>query len=376
MRICHVTIGDLWGGAEAQIATLLPCLAKNDLFEISVVLFNDGRLAEELRLQGIRVTVFDEKTNGSLALLKHLVSYLRNESCAIIHTHKPKDTVLTGLAKLLCPSAVLVRTVHGAPEPFTGWNQFKMTFYEILSKMVNKYVATNVIAVSSEICHLVGYAGNAKIRCIPNGVDLDRVQVHGQRHALRKELGILENATVIGVVGRLTSIKGHQTFLKSAAKLVQPESDNVLFLVVGEGPLERSLRELAVSQGIGEKVIFVGHRDDVYDVIETIDILVLPSYHEGIPMVLLEAMALKRAVIASRVGGIPEVVDHGVNGLLVSAGSENELTAACKLLIRDKSLADRLGEAARSKVEIYFSSKGMCEKVTSIYESVAGQATR
>ena len=374
MRVCHVTIGDLWGGAEAQIATLLPCLAKSDLFEISVVLFNDGRLAEELRLQGIRVTVFDEKSNGSLALLKHLVSYFRNEPRVIIHSHKPKDTVLSGLARLLCPSAVLVRTVHGAPEPFTGWNQFKMTFYEILSKIVNKYVATNVIGVSSEICDLVGYVGSAKIRCISNGIDLDRVRAHGNQYVLRKDLGILESDTVIGVVGRLTPIKGHQTFLKCAARLVQQENDNLLFLIVGEGPLEGSLKELAISLGLGEKVIFVGHRDDVYEVIEAIDIFVLPSYHEGIPMVLLEAMALNRAVIASRVGGIPEVVDHGVNGLLVSAGKENELAEACQLLIRDKSLTASLSGAARLKVETYFSSRAMCEKVGSLYESVAREA--
>ena len=370
MRICHVTIGDLWGGAEAQIATLLPCLAKSDLFEISVVLFNHGRLAEELRLQGIRVTVFDEKVIGSLALLKHLVSYLRNEPCVIIHSHKPKDTVLSGLARLLCPSAVLVRTVHGAPEPFTGWNQFKMTFYEMLSKIVNKYIATNVIAVSSEICDAVGYAGNAKVRCIHNGIDLERVRARGKQRALRKDLGFLENDTVIGVVGRMTPIKGHQIFLKSAARLVQQEGDKVRFLIVGEGPLEGSLKELAISLGLGEKVIFAGHRNDVYDVIEAIDIFVLPSYHEGIPMVLLEAMALNRAVIASRVGGIPEVVDHEVNGLLVSAGKENELAEACRLLIHDKSLAARLRGAARLKVETCFSSKAMCGKVTSLYESV------
>ena len=374
MRICHVTSGDLWGGAEAQIATLLPSLAKNDLFEISVVLFNDGRLAEELKLHGIRVTVFDEKANGSLALLKHLVSYLRNESCEIIHTHKPKDTVLSGLATLFCRSAVLVRTVHGAPEPFTGWNQFKMMFYEILSKIVNKYVAARVIAVSSEIRDLVGYVGNAKIHCILNGVDLDGVQARGKQHVLQKDFGIPENDTVIGIVGRLTPIKGHQTFLKSAARLVQQGSDNVRFLIVGEGPLEGYLRDLAVSLGIAEKVIFVGHRDDVYDVIETIDIFVLPSYHEGIPMVLLEAMALKRAIIASRVGGIPEVVDHGVNGLLVSAGSEEELSEACKLLISYRSLAARLGEAARSKVEACFSSRTMCGKLASLYEGVGREA--
>ena len=371
MRICHVTSGDLWGGAEAQIATLLPCLAKNDVFEISVVLFNEGRLAEELKLQGIRVTVFDEKAHGSLVILKNFLSYLRNESCVIIHSHKPKDTVISGLARLFCPSAVLVRTVHGAPEPFTGWNQFKMSLYQRLSKIINKYVATSVIAVSSEMCDTVGYAGNAKIHCIHNGIDLDRVRARGKQRALRKDFGFLGNDTVIGVVGRMTPIKGHQTFLKSAARLVQQESDNVRFLIVGEGPLEGSLKELAISLGLGEKVIFAGRRNDVCDVIEAIDIFVLPSYHEGIPMVLLEAMALNRAVIASRVGGIPEVVDHQVNGLLVSAGKENELAEACRLLIHDKSLAARLGGAARLKVETCFSSKAMCRKVTSLYESVA-----
>lgn len=373
LRICHVTSGDLWGGAEAQIATLLPSLSKEGCFDISVVLFNGGRLAEDLKLHGIRVTVIDE-ANGPMALLRHLVSYLRSESCAIIHTHKPKDTVLTGLASFLCRSGVLVRTVHGAPEPFTGWNRFKMTFYEILSKLVNKYIAASVIAVSEDIREIVSYVGSSRVRCIPNGVDLDRVRAQGDRQILRKEFGILDNETVIGIVGRLTPIKGHETFLKSAVRLVQEERHDVRILVVGEGPLKDSLRALVMSLGIRDKVIFAGHRDDVYDVIETMDIFVLPSYHEGIPMVLLEAMALKRAVIASRVGGIPEVVDHGVNGLLVSAGNEAELTEACKLLMLDRSLAARLSEAARSKVETCFSSRVMCDKVASLYEDVVRKA--
>lgn len=370
MHVCHVALGDLWGGAEAQIATLLPCLIRNNAFKISVVLFNPGRLADELTQQGVHVVVFDERSQGSLTLLKNLVRYFRNESCDIIHTHKPKDTVLCGLAKLFCQRSILVRTVHGAPEPFKGWDRVKMNFYEMLSKLVNKYMAAKIIAVSRDIRHAVSYVKDVKISYIPNGIDLGRVRPYGRRDVLRKEFGILDNDTVIGVVGRLTPVKGHRTFLESATSIASRDNHGLKFLIVGEGPSEVSLRQMAIDLGIDERVIFIGHRNDVYDVIEAIDIFVLPSYHEGIPMVLLEAMALKRAVIASRVGGIPEVIDHAIDGLLVPPASVKDLTDACNLLMRDEPLAASLKEAARAKVQACFSSSEMCREVASVYDHV------
>jgi glycosyltransferase involved in cell wall biosynthesis len=170
-------------------------------------------------------------------------------------------------------------------------------------------------------------------------------------------------------MGRLVPVKGLETFLK-AARIIQSRKDKVKFLIVGDGPLKGTLRALARHYGLEHDVLFLGHRNDSYDVLAMMDVLVLPSLSEGIPMVLLEALALKRPVVASRVGGIPEVVEDCATGRLVEPGREGELAEACIALMDDPDLAERLGLAGRHRVRERFSVRSMAEKVADVYRSL------
>src|SRR5207245_6555171 len=139
---------------------------------------------------------------------------------------------------------------------------------------------------------------------------------------------------IIGTMGRLVPVKGLETFLK-AALIVRSQKDNVKFLIVGDGPLKETLQALARHHGLERDVLFLGHRDDRYDILAMMDVLVLSSLSEGIPMVLLEASALARPVVAARGGGIPAVVEDRVAGWLVAPGRAAGLADGCMTLLGD-----------------------------------------
>ena len=170
-------------------------------------------------------------------------------------------------------------------------------------------------------------------------------------------------------MGRLTPVKGLEFFLK-AARIVRSQRPNVKFIIAGDGPLKYPLQALACEYGLEKDVLFVGHRDDSHEILELMDIFVLPSFSEGIPMVLLEALALARPVVGSRVGGIPEVIEHGVSGLFVTAGREEELAQSCIALMDDYGWAQRLAAAGRKCVEAKFSARLMAEKVAEVYRTL------
>ncbi len=137
-----------------------------------------------------------------------------------------------------------------------------------------------------------------------------------QRSVKRKEWRIDDKVVLIGTVGRLVPVKGHSILIE-ALNILHKSNPDVLLLLVGEGPLRGHLEAVVKRLGLERAVIFAGHQEQSYDFINMMDFFVLSSLHEGVPMVLLEALALKRPVIASGVGGIPEVVAHGVSGMLV-----------------------------------------------------------
>ena len=152
--------------------------------------------------------------------------------------------------------------------------------------------------------------------------------------------------------------------------MIRRQKPHVKFIIVGDGPLKDALQKQAREYGSGEAVLFLGHRNDSHDILGLLDLFVLSSISEGIPMVLLEALALARPVVATRVGGVPEVIEHGVSGLLVGAGREDELAQSCIALIDNYDFARRLGLAGRKRIEEQFSANVMAEKVAEVYRTL------
>ena len=190
---------------------------------------------------------------------------------------------------------------------------------------------------------------------------------------MRKEWHIDDMAILIGTVGRLVSVKGHAVLLK-ALRILSESHHNVTLIIVGDGPLRGQLEREVRNLGLERSVIFAGHQAQSYDFINMMDVFVLPSLHEGIPMVLLEALALQRPVVATCVGGIPEVISQGETGLLAKPGDAVSLAESIRQLVENRSKALSIGESGRLRVEKEFNAQIMAKRTIDMYETVLSNA--
>jgi glycosyltransferase involved in cell wall biosynthesis/protein-tyrosine-phosphatase len=374
-RICHVASGDLWAGAEVQIATTASYLVERPDVDLSAVLFNEGVLACELRRLGIPVAVIEEQRHDAAQIVRFLARFLRDHDVEIVHTHRYKENVLGSLAAKLAGVPHVIRTVHGLAEPLSGWAGMKFRAYEALDKVALRFCADRIVAVSAQMVEALQSTGypRAALVPIPNGVDLAKVRPMRARDAVRHELGVDSGVVLIGTAGRLSPVKAHDCFLR-AARLIRQERRDARFVVVGDGPLKGELAGLARELRIERECLFPGARTDIFDLIAAMDIFVLPSLSEGIPMALLEAMALERPIVATAVGGVVAVVKDRTNGLLVNAGDERGLANACLELSRDREWARTIGARARQTVEEEFSQARSGRTLVGLYDAVAGQS--
>jgi glycosyltransferase involved in cell wall biosynthesis len=365
-----VAVGDLWAGAEVQLKVLLSKLVRRSEIDLSVILFNEGRLEKEIDALGIPVRVFPESRWGSGKIFLELVREFKKSNIRIVHTHKYKDTILAAPAAKLCGIPCVVRTVHGLREPFDGMPAIKMNFYEAIERTVHRSCVDSIIGVSSQIESKYKSEGQvSRVTCIRNGIDLDGKSIQTDRWRTRKELGIDSETCVIGTVGRLTPVKGIP-YLLEAARILLRQGANVKVLVVGDGSIRLDLMAQTHSLGIAYNVVFLGHREDTDALLQALDIFVLSSLSEGIPMALLEAMAASRAVVASRVGGIPEIIEDGFEGYLVEPMDTDNLVERCRRLIESPDVARKMGERGRKRVERDFSATAMADRVASVYKEL------
>jgi glycosyltransferase involved in cell wall biosynthesis len=365
VKVCHVAVNDLWAGAEVHLAVLLRCLARTEGVAVYAVLFNEGRLADILRASGIPVTIIPEIRFNCARIAIELVYYFRKHRFQIVHTHKPKDSVPVAIAGKIAGIPYLVRTYHGLPEPHIGYHHHKNAIYTAVDNFVNRYMTDRIIAVSSNIQrHLLSLKyPEQHILQIHNGIDLDNIHCYDETAAdNRKEL-------IIGTASRLVPVKGHDTLLRAISTLKARHKD-IRLIIVGDGPLRGKLERLIQELELKDEVILTGHSDNIYVELRKMDIFALPSIHEGIPMVLLEAMALSLPIVASRVGGIPEVICHDESGILIEPGNADALASALTILARDRTYARRLGKAARKKVEENFSAELMATRTAKLYREL------
>lgn len=376
VKVCHVAMGDLWAGAEVHLLALLTYLVRLEKLDCSVILFNEGRLAEELRKLSLSVIVISEKTHNPLTVAYHLAKIFRTIRPDIVHTHKYKDSILATVAARCVGVPHVIRVVHGMPEPFKGLSNVNMSLYTIVDRLVVGALVDKIIAVSSDIERaLVRVYGATRVVRIHNGIDLEIVQIRTARLEKRKEWHLAETAMLVGTVGRLVPVKGHAVLLE-ALDILHRSHRTVNLLIVGDGPLRGHLEGEVRRLGLEAFVRFAGLQAESYDFINMMDVFVLPSLHEGIPMVLLEALALQRPVVATRVGGIPEVIEHGRTGLLAEPSDASSLARFIQQLSEDPTLAASIGKAGRTRVETEFTAGTMARKTAELYEQVCALGSR
>ena len=253
--------------------------------------------------------------------------------------------------------------------------------HAVLRVLPHQYVADYLLASRTDVAVAVSDAvrqfmirGRSiapdKIRTIPNGIDLATFQnVRADRvHQLRAEIGVLHDTRIVGTVTRLREEKGNEYLIRAVPRILE-EMPNVVILIVGEGPLRRHLQALATGLGVGSAVRFLGFRSDVADMLGLFDVLVIPSLTEGFPLALVEGMAAGKAIIATSVGGMPEVGVDGETVLFVPPGNPQELAEGVLRLLNDSDLRARLAGNAR-KSSTCFSARRSAEELLKLYFDV------
>jgi glycosyltransferase involved in cell wall biosynthesis len=336
---------------------------------LSAIVLNQGRLASELRQAGAIVKVIPESQNSFPQILREAVPFVRQQQVQVLHSHRYKENLLSHFLALRCRVPVIVRTQHGMPEPFKGWSSLRQFFNQQLNRWTGRLAADAIVGVSAEMeSQLCLDYGSRKVVTIRNGIDTANVVSRFSREQAKAHLGCTL-APLIGIVGRLEPVKRVDLFLAMAG-IVADQIPDVQFVVAGDGALRQSLLSCARQAGLQDNVRFLGHREDIHDVLRALDILVMCSDHEGMPMVLLEALWLGVPVVARAVGGIREVVKNGRTGFTVSSSHPEDLAVACLRLLGDRRLGEALCRCAAEDIRREFSMERNAESILGLYRKL------
>ncbi|MDP2654702.1 MAG: glycosyltransferase family 4 protein [Candidatus Omnitrophota bacterium] len=368
MKVLHlVSSGGLFG-AERVILTLAGSRCG---FESVVGALHNRHnphleiIGEADRL-GLPKAVFDSGgrfDGGAVSRVRH---FLRDNGIDVIHTHNYKSDIIGFFA------------AKGAGKKWVATNHVwhstdqKLRLYERMDAFALKF-ADKVVAVSDEIKRDLlskGFTDNG-VWVIHNGIDVSEFQQSFPVERLRGEWGWTMENIVFSIIGRLAPEKGHEIFLKAAVEVLR-DFKGARFLIVGDGPLRETLEARVQDLGLSGAVAFTGIRKDMPAVYALSDVLVNSSSIEGLPMTILEAMASKLAIIATKVGAVPQVIRDQANGLLIEPGDPAVLAGAMRELAGQGETRRRLAQHAFEDVCARFSARHMAEQYQRVYQEVLG----
>jgi len=366
MRVLHLISSSGYFGAENVALNLMNSLKDDRNSPHLLCLKNSGKPDPSVHLeaerQGISTDVISCNKRFDMGAIGKIRDFINENNIDVVHSHGYKSNLYGVIASRMAHVPIMT-TLH-------GWmaEDYKARFYEMLDKLVIKGM-NHVVSVSPTINEEVEGAGVnvSKVSYIPNGIDTDKFDPSNDGPDMRAIFG-MEDALIIGTVGRLGPEKGH-LYLLSAFQEISSMVPEARLLMVGGGYLEEILEEKARDLGIREKVEFVGNQHDMVSMYKTMDIFVLPSLIEGMPMVLLEAMSMELPVIASEVGGVPHVVAKG-EGILVPPRDINELRYAMFRLLKDRDLRKKIGKEARKKILRNYSLQSFYKRYTDTYKKI------
>jgi len=365
--VTHIVSGDLWAGAEVQVYNLCKALKASGQITPTAVVFNHGILSEKLQELGISVSIADETTLSPLAIARSIATHCKSHGTKIVHTHGFKENVLGILGKELAGVPRSVRTVHGNPEIRLSFTRPHKWLISKLDIIVGRLRQQAVIAVSTQLEDMLKKLFPGKVHKIFNFVDIDYIR--------RQWLVVKEHngsPPRIGIVGRLVPVKRVDLFIQTIALLNQ-QGFECTGTIVGSGPLEAQLKKLTDELKISDRVEFTGFVSPALKELRKLDALLMTSDHEGLPMTLLEAMSLGVNIIAHNVGGIPEVLDYGRAGMLITDHTPDGYAQGVRSFFESQDVesvrkAPHLQEVLLKK----FNVTENCQRYISIYQKLIG----
>ncbi len=373
IRILHIHTMPVISGSGINTYLSMDGMDRQ-VYEVELACAPGGRLIDLVQGSGMEVRIFRNLVQPlspyrDLRAAMDLFLFLRKNPYHVVHTHNSKAGFVGRLAAAMARVPVIVHTVHGFAfhdqEP--RWRQVLFLNLERLAS----HWCQKMIFISQPLLdwglkeHIVPREKTVKIY---SGIQLEHFHPvdRDEKNRIREKWKLRPEEAVIGIVSKLWEGKGHATLIEAVKELTKDIKD-VRLVIVGEGYLQDELVKHVARLGLGDRVLFTGFQMDVSEIIATFDVAVLPSFFEGMGRVILEAMAMAKPVVASRVGGIPDLVEDGRNGFLVQPGDVKALAAAIKRLLTDKELAGEMGSRGRKMVDEKFNSDIMVRSIEEVY---------
>jgi len=359
MKVLHVEMGrHLYGGAR-QVAYLLDGL--NRFPGEHVLACGEGaEIVGAIRNPSVGIRPLPFRGDADLGFIGRLRRLIRSEKPDLLHVHSRRGDLLAALAGRL-ENLPMIHSRRVDNPPRWADTRIKFPLFE------------TIVTISEGIRDVLVEAGvpAERVVCVPSAVDTGRYRPGGDEAWFRSEFGLAEGETAIGMIAQLIPRKGHEVLFDALPAVLErhPQTRVLLF---GQGPMEAELRTSVRARGLGDAVIFAGYRSDMARVIPGLDLVVHPAWMEGLGVSLLEAAACGVPIVATRAGGIPEIVKDAVNGRVIEPGDSAALASAIVDLLDDPARRRELGQAGRRLVLARFSVEAMVEGNYRVYRQVAG----
>lgn len=359
-------------GAERVVLTLLDNLKASTTYHCILGCIKEpqndyvelGRLAEKI---DIPVAYFTMRHGFSLLGVLKILLYIINNNIQLIHSHGFKPNIYLGLMPKKILNVKVISTIHGWAKKYADR---KLAVYEIINCFFIKRFS-RCIAVSAIVRQDLLKKGipSDKIIIIYNGINLDKGRKRSNSKKIKEKFNLPTDAFVIGTAGRLVKEKGVDIFIKSAA-LFKKHNPDAFFLIAGDGPLLADLKNKVKKLGIEQDIRFLGFIENIYEFLSILDIFVLSSLTEGLPMILLEAMNAGCSVVCSKVGGTSEVVTDGINGFLIDPNKPDVLYEKLMFLHNNPSLKEKISLIGQVSIKKMFSATSMANKYIKLYDTL------
>jgi glycosyltransferase involved in cell wall biosynthesis len=368
-KVLHIVEDLKIGGLEKVIAAIVLHLDKNK-YDVQVFcLVKGGAIADELITEGINVKILNLNSYYDPFQVISLAQLIRREAFHVIHSHGYFASTFVRLAAFMIRTPVMVTHIHSA------YIQFKKRNFMIdrfLARFTDKIICVSR-AVQRFVIKIEGIE-KQKTCVIYNGADIPLiVEKEGEIRRRRQQWGIEQYDIVITIVASLTENKGHKILLEAFNKVSQ-FLPSLKLLIVGDGFLKEDLKSRSLKFNIEKNVIFTGEQDHVQELLQISDLFVLSSlFREGLSIALIEAIATGLPVVATNVGGNPEIIEDGANGFLVPPGNADRLAHAIKTLVSNPDLRKRMGAQGRKIYEGKFKLSLMIQQIESLYDLLLGE---
>lgn len=354
------------GGGQKHVLLLAGGIDKNK-FDTVVACEPKGYLVDELKKIGIDTIPIVMKNNLNPLTLLRMIKLLKSIKPEVLHTHGGTPGFWGRVASKFCKVPAVVHTFHGI-HYLTKPRTFKKCFFKIIDRYLKILTDYTICVANADLkkglrAKILKASASGVVR---NGIEIKIFDSKEIWREGRELLKIPATATVVGTIGRLHEQKGYEYLIDAAKHLIE-ENESIYFLIVGEGELRANLERQVSSLRIRDSVIFAGARTDVPRMMTLFDLFVLPSLWEGLPLVLLEAMASKVPIVASAVDGVMEIIEHNQDGILIPPKNSQAIINGINILLNDKEFATNLTNNAYKKVTREFCSQKMVSELEDIY---------